>query len=234
MNIHRVDLPNAGEELDTVVVIDVIRAFTTTAFAFEAGAKSIILIASVEEAFSLKNQYPDALLMGELDGYPIEGFDYGNSPSAMLEKDISGKLLIHRTSAGTQGAAKSSAANAIYATGLCNARATAMKIREALPESLTFVVTGIFDGGWGEEDIACADYIYNIIFDSPTEPLHIVKRVSETRAAKLFNGENPSIFPPDDLEFFLDIDRFDFVMTIEKSDGHLFLQKGSNHNRKTS
>ena len=225
MKFHRVDLTTAGEEFDTVVVIDVIRAFTTTAFAFESNADRIIFVSEVEEAFSLKSQYPKALLMGELKGSHVDGFDLGNSPSALVGIDLSGKVLIHRTSAGTQGVAASSLANTIYVTGLCNARATALRILSEPPESITFVETGIFEGGWGEEDIACTDYILSILTDDPEDPDMIVDRVRETRSAKLFNGENPSAFPPDDVELFLDIDRFDFVMTIEKSNGLLVLRK---------
>ena len=225
MKIHRVDLTNAGEELDTVVVIDVIRAFTTTAFAFEANAIRIILVSEAEEAFSLKSQYPNALLMGELKGSPIDGFDLGNSPSALVGKNLSGKVLIHRTSAGTQGVTKSASAKTIYVTGLCNARTTTLQILEKPPESITFVETGIFGDGWGEEDIACGDYIHSILIDHPINLAQIVDRVRATKSAKLFNGDNPSLFPPEDVELFLDIDRFDFVMTIEKSDGTLVLSK---------
>lgn len=35
------------------VVIDVLRAFTTAAYAFAAGAKEIVLVSTVEEAFRM-------------------------------------------------------------------------------------------------------------------------------------------------------------------------------------
>lgn len=225
MEINRVDLTNAGEEADTVVVIDVIRAYTTTAFAFEANAEQIILVSEVDEAFSLKAQYPGAILMGEYKGSPIDGFDLGNSPSALIGMDLSGKVLIHRTSAGTQGAALASSAETILVTGLCNARATAMQILEEPPETITFVETGVRGDGWGEEDIACADYILSILMDDPVNPDRIVDRVRATKSAMLFNGEDPSSFPPEDVELFLDIDRFDFVMRVEKSKGMLLCGK---------
>lgn len=225
MEFHRANLKNAGKESDTVVVVDVIRAFTTTAFAFDANAEQIILVSGIEEAFSLKVQSPDAILMGEDKGSPIDGFDLGNSPSALAGKDLSGKVLIHRTSAGTQGAAAASSAETIYVTGLCNARATAQAILRDPPESITFIETGVRGDGWGEEDIACADYIQSMLSDDPVNPDQIVNRVRVTRAAMLFNGENPSTFPPDDVELFLDIDRFDFVMKVEKSGGILVLKK---------
>jgi 2-phosphosulfolactate phosphatase len=225
MKIHRVDLTKAGKELDTVVVIDVIRAFTTTAFAFASNAKEIILVSEVDEALALKTVYPRALLMGERKGSLIPGFDLGNSPSALIGKDLSGRVLIHRTSAGTQGAAASAAATNIYATGLCNARATAKRLLQDSPGSITFVETGIYGDAWGEEDVACGDYIHSLLINKPIDPDQIVERVSATKSAMLFSGEQPTTFPSDDADLFLDIDRFHFVMKAKKTNGLLVLRK---------
>jgi len=225
MKIHRVDLTKAGNEIDTVVVIDVIRAFTTTAFAFDANAKEIILVSEADEALALKAVYPRALLMGERKGSFIPGFDLGNSPSALVGKDLSGRVLIHRTSAGTQGAAASAAAKNIYVTGLCNARATAMRLLQDSPGSITFVETGINGDAWGEEDVACGDYIHSLLINKPMDPDQIVERVSATKSAMLFSGEQPTTFPPDDADLFLDIDRFHFVMKAKKTNGLLVLRK---------
>jgi 2-phosphosulfolactate phosphatase len=231
MKIYRVDLSRAGGEQDTVVVIDVIRAFTTTAFAFHAGAERVILVSAVAEAFSLKGRFPDALLMGEVKGDPIEGFDFGNSPSAVYGQDLSGKTLIHRTSAGTQGAVKSRTAKTIYVTGLCNAKATARSVRNSKPESLTLVETGVRGGGWGVEDVACADYLISLLNDRSMDPNTVVQRVRETKSAKMFSAGRDSRFPKEDLDFVLDIDRFGFVMTIQKAGGLLELRKGSPQQR---
>ena len=223
MKLYRVDLPKAGKELDTVVVIDVIRAFTTTAFAFQSGAEMIIVVSEVDEAFALQRRWPDALLMGEVKGKPIEEFDYGNSPSALVDVDLTGRTLIHRTSAGTQGVVKSAAASKIYVTGLCNARATASAILSDKPGSITLVETGIRPGGWGDEDKACADYLQSLLLRLPADTREIVRRVSESKSAALFREGNESMFPEADLALVLDIDRFDFVMKVVPEDNLLIL-----------
>ena len=41
-----------------VVVVDVIRAFTTAAYAFGAGAEAIYLVAGVDEALQFKAAHP--------------------------------------------------------------------------------------------------------------------------------------------------------------------------------
>ena len=56
------------------VIIDVFRCFTTEAVAFEMGAKKIILVAEIEEAFDLKADGVGEILMGEVGGKKPEGF----------------------------------------------------------------------------------------------------------------------------------------------------------------
>ncbi|MBA2699724.1 MAG: 2-phosphosulfolactate phosphatase [Nocardioidaceae bacterium] len=53
-----------------VVVVDVLRAFTTAAYAFAVGARRIWLVSSVEEALTLKSTRPRTLAMGENHGPP--------------------------------------------------------------------------------------------------------------------------------------------------------------------
>ena len=52
----------------TVVIIDVFRAFTTEAVAFQRGAKKIILVGSPEEALRLRNDGIADLCVGEVRG----------------------------------------------------------------------------------------------------------------------------------------------------------------------
>ncbi len=73
-------LQGAQEAQGTTIIIDVFRAFTTAAVAFDRGAKQIILVAEVEEARQLRQQGLGELCMGEVDGLKPSGFDYGNSP----------------------------------------------------------------------------------------------------------------------------------------------------------
>lgn len=51
-----------------VIAVDVLRAFTTAAYAFGTGAKHIYLVADVDEALAFKAAHPGALAMGETVG----------------------------------------------------------------------------------------------------------------------------------------------------------------------
>ena len=87
----------------TVAVIDVFRAFTTAAVALAGGAYKVIMVSAVEEALSLREKGIGDIYMGEVGGKPPPEFDFGNSPFEVCEVDFTGKSIIQRTSAGTQG-----------------------------------------------------------------------------------------------------------------------------------
>jgi len=188
MEFRRLTLEDCDQATGTVVVIDVVRAFTTAAFVFAAGARDVVLTDSVQEAFALRDRFASGtgtatagesvLLMGEVGGEPIEGFDLGNSPAvlaapALAASDLylTGRRLIQRTSAGTRGVVKASAgADLLLPASLVVASATARYLRYLAPERVTFVITGAHGRGPsdGDEDEAGADYIEALLARSET------------------------------------------------------------------
>ena len=95
-------LRDAREATGAAIIIDVFRAFTTAAIAFDHGAKDITLVAEVEEALALRERGIGDVLMGEVDGKRPEGFDYGNSPYEVSQVDFTGKSIVQSTRAGTR------------------------------------------------------------------------------------------------------------------------------------
>jgi len=85
------------------VIIDVFRAFSLACYLFQNGAKRIIPVADVEEAYRLKAQHPEYILIGERNERKLPGFDFGNSPTHIEHVSFKGKTIVHTTSAGTQG-----------------------------------------------------------------------------------------------------------------------------------
>jgi len=222
MDIKRATLDTCAQATGIVVVIDVLRAFTTAAFAFAAGARDIALVSSVEEALALREANPGSLIMGEVGGQMVEGFDFGNSPSAFLERDLSGRRLIQRTSAGTQGVVRSKGADTLLAASLCNAGATVDTIRRHPGTSITLVITG--SGGRGEEDVACADFLERLLKGERPDPGPIIRRVRESQAAQKFLDPANREFPLTDLDCAVEIDRFDFAMPVRRQNGLLLLE----------
>jgi len=224
LEIRRVTLDTCHEADGVVVVIDVLRAFTTAAFAFDRGADEILLVSTVEEAFELRDRNSDCLLIGEVDGLPIKGFDLPNSPTAVAKMDLSSRRLIQRTTAGTQGIVLASKAEKLFAASLCVGARTAECIDALNPETVTFVETGVRTKGGGDEDVACSDYIAGFLLDTPPIVADIRNRVLDSPAARKFAGAEHSDYPEGNLEHALMIDRFDFAMQVERRDDLLVLR----------
>ena len=207
-----------------MVVVDVLRAFTTAAYAFDRGAKEIVLVSTVEESLELRRRDSQYLLIGEVDGLPIDGFDLPNSPSAIKTLDLSEKRLVQRTTAGTQGAVLATKADHLFAASLNVASATADWIRSLEPDLVTFVVTGVHATGGGEEDVACADYISSLLIGTPLSPADTRDRVLRSRAAVKFSSPKSPDFPREDLDHAVRIDEFPFAMKVGREDNLLVLR----------
>jgi 2-phosphosulfolactate phosphatase len=216
MHIQKLHTPEKVTA-ECVVVIDVLRAFTTAAYAFAAGADNIIPVSTQEEAFDLKNQYDRCLIMGgDSMGKRIEGFDVSNSPTEIRKLDLTGYTIILRTPAGTQGIVRSLTSQKILITSFAVAEATLQRIRVLNPTTVTFVITGKNNG---DEDLALADYLDARIQGTSDVPLApFIERVHLSPAGNLFTANN-ELFPFTDLEAAVHVDAFPFAM-------ELFIEQG--------
>jgi 2-phosphosulfolactate phosphatase len=220
IHIQRIHREQAAQARGIVVVIDVIRAFSVAAHAFASGARAIWLVRTVEEALALREREPHALLIGEVGGRLIAGFDHNNSPAAMSRADVHDRLLIQRTGAGTQGAVGATGADSLLLAALVNARATAAYVRTlATPGSglITLMPTAAptEDGGLPAiEDDVCADYLEALLYERPDAPIVLAEGIERLRAVarfSIFERGYPD-FPAADVPAFMAADRFTFVM----------------------
>jgi 2-phosphosulfolactate phosphatase len=224
MQFHRATLHTCGEASGTVIVIDVLRAFSTAAYAFANGAESITLAGTVAEALALREANPGTLVMGEVGGLPVEGFDLSNSPSELVKQDLTGRRLIQRTSHGVQGFVNSIRAVRLLGGSLVCARATAGLIQRLGSDAVTFVLTGIEPDGSGDEDAACADYLEALLRGEKPEPVPFIKRVLESVTARIFADPTRPEFPAVDLDYCTAVDRFDFALPVERVGGRLVMR----------
>ena len=218
------NLETCHEATGVVVVIDVIRAFTNAAFAFSRGAKEIYPVSGVEEALQFKANTPNSLACGEMGGLPPEGFDFGNSPTQTNQLDLSEKIIVQRTSAGTQGIVRSLKAETMLAASLVVANATVKTIQQLSPETVTFVITGQYAPGLGDEDLACAEYLEELLKGEQPDPAPYVERVFRSRDALMHLDVNLPAFPRTDLDYCTHIDAFDFVMPVQKENGRYVMR----------
>ncbi len=201
MDIQYATLDTCAQANGLVVVIDVIRAFTTACYAFEAGIKEIVLVGEVEDALALRAQMPDALLLGEVGGLNIAGFDYGNSPAALVGLDLTGRTIIHRSSSGTQGVVRSTQAEMILAASFVCAEATARYIQTLAPPRVTLVITGYRPDGRGDEDAACADYLAQRLCGRRPDAEPYLRRVQQSKNAGYFYDPLEPWLPAEDIPY---------------------------------
>lgn len=140
------------------VVIDVLRASTSIAYALGHGAEKVIPTASIEAAKRLASTLDRqaTLLCGEREGKRINGFDLGNSPGEFAPDVVRGKTLIMTTTNGTESLVRLEGAREIVVCALANLSAVAEHVRG---EPELHVVCAGRVGRFSIEDTVCAGFL---------------------------------------------------------------------------
>ena len=151
------ELPARARPETTAVVIDVIRATTTIVTAFGHGVRSVLPVASPEEARRARAATPDAVLAGERGGQRMAGFDLGNSPREFTREAVGGRDVILTTSNGTK-ALRAVGEGRVVAIGAFLNRAAVADWLVARGEDALIVCSG-YEGIFSLEDSVCAGAI---------------------------------------------------------------------------
>lgn len=83
-----------------IVVTDVLRATSAICIAFEHGVKSIIPVATIDEARQYRQM--GYMAAAERNGIVQEGFEFGNSPFSYMTEQVKGQTIALTTTNGTQ------------------------------------------------------------------------------------------------------------------------------------
>ena len=208
------------------VIIDVFRAFSVACYAFDAGAVKLIATGMIEDAFELKKKYRNSILVGEREEKKIEGFDIGNSPTEILKYDLNGKVVIHTTTAGTNGLVNANNASTVLTGSLVNAGAIVKYIRSVNPEHVTLVAMGYRAEESADEDILCARLISARLNNSNENFEQRISDLKNGAGMRFFNSQNLEFSPPTDFFLCTMTDRFNFVIRAEKRlDGNIDLAR---------
>jgi 2-phosphosulfolactate phosphatase len=226
MQIKILDLlEGANKATGLTVIIDVFRAFSTACYAVSKDAGPIHPVGTVGEAFLLKKQFPDALLMGERNEKKPEGFDFGNSPSHLLNADLSGKPIIHTTSSGTQGIVNAGNASEIITGSFVNAGAIVRYIQKCDPHVASLVCMGYACEYPTDEDTLCAEYIRNELTGERSDFEAMKTQIRKGSGSRFFEQASQEWAPASDFDLCLDLNKFDFVLKVEQENGVFFLKK---------
>lgn len=225
MKIEILEFTNGAKRARGVaVIIDVFRAFSVACYAFEGGAARIIATAEVSESFRLKELYRNSLLAGERKEKKVDGFDYGNSPTEIIQADMKGKTLIHTTSAGTQGLANATGADILLAASLVNAAATARYIKSMNPDSVSLVAMGYRANQSADEDLLCARHIRSMLTGNDPVDQSEIANLRNSSGSRFFIPGNIDHSPPSDFFLCTMTDRFNFVLNaVRRPDGNIDL-----------
>lgn len=234
-------IEGAKKAVGLTVIIDVFRAFSTACYVFDKGAEKIIPVGKLETAYSLKEKNPNYLLMGERKGKMLSGFDYGNSPYLIQEKEFTGRTVIHTTSAGTQGIVNAINAQEIITGSFVNAEAVADYIIKKSPVKVSLVCMGYAGIEPADEDIFCAHYIKSLVQrktgsseagaffytdeEKEMKKKKIIEKLREGSGRRFFDPDNQEWSPSADFDFCLQFDIFDFILRAESYDSRLFFLK---------
>jgi 2-phosphosulfolactate phosphatase len=228
MKILRSDLPHCGELGGVVVVIDVLRSFTTAAYALAQGASEVLAVDSIEAARALRARDARTLAIGAVGGgAPAPGLDMGNSPSQLFGLDLSGRRVVLYTAGGTRGLLACEQAGVLLAGSMVCAAATADFLRALAPPSVTLVVTGIWSGRDGDEDHACADLIEALLRGEDPPRSHFAARVRNSDFGCRFSAGNDINLPAADLDCCANVDQFDFALPIRRTQHGMVIQRAS-------
>lgn len=209
----------AREARGIAVVIDVFRAFSVAACAFEEGAARVLPVAEIGEARALGRRFPGAVLAGERHARRLPGFDIGNSPTEIRAIGLRGKVLVHTTHAGTQGLVNAVAADEVLTGAFVNISAVSRYIRARAPERVSLVRMGHEARERCAEDDLYAGCLRALLLGRPAPLGAVRERLRDAPAAVKFFDPACDWAPRDDFEYCTDVDRCDFVLRLKRVPG---------------
>ena len=183
----------------TCIVIDVLRATSVITVLLDLGVKEIYPTATIEEARILKKSLETSnekvLLLGERNGLPPEGFDHGNSPTALLENPSVPLIAVQATTNGTPALLSCYGASSVIAAAPLNLTASCKHAVNSGDDVL--IVCAGLRGKFAEDDMLAAGMFVEklvslggTITDSATEALTLYKKSEKIFAESLRRTEH--------------------------------------------
>jgi 2-phosphosulfolactate phosphatase len=197
MRIDVAFTPAEAGPAHVAIVVDVMRATSTTAQALASGYRRVLCCGEIDDARALRRQLGDeAVVGGERDAVPIEGFDLGASPRDYLEPRAGTAILTTTNGTRTVLAAAANAEHVLLGS-LLNLDAVAAAAREP-GEDITVVCAG-YQGAFAIDDAYCAGRIVGLLDGDRTDAA--VASAAIARAyPSAWEGVNARTYGPPGLE----------------------------------
>ncbi|MBI2195480.1 MAG: 2-phosphosulfolactate phosphatase [Candidatus Levybacteria bacterium] len=209
-------IAGARQAKGLVIIVDIMRAATVEAYAFGNGAKYIIPVATKEEAFAIKSNNPDVLLMGEENGYKIKDFDFGNSPSEIARGNIKDRILVHRTSSGTQGLASAILAQYLIFGSFVTYSSILKYIMKTKHEKISIV-------SMDAEDTVFSNFLEMSLMGIDIDRKKAREALYKNPGISWFLDKSKLEFPEEDIDYALDFDKFNFLCIAKRENSQLIV-----------
>jgi 2-phosphosulfolactate phosphatase len=179
---------------DCAIAIDVLRATTTMAAAFNAGAEAIQVFSDLNTLLTTSESWPaeQRIRAGERGGQRVDGFDLGNSPLDHSPERTQGKRLFMSTTNGTRCLQRIEAAPMVLTAALTTRQAIVSFLLAHQPATVWLVGSG-WEGDYSLEDTVCAGAILQGLVaqaaaqgDTPPRLADITGNDAAIAAASLF------------------------------------------------
>ena len=197
MRIDVAFTPAEAGPAHVAIVVDVMRATSTIAQALASGYRRVLCCREIDEARALREQLGDeAVVGGERNAVPIEGFDLGASPRDYLEPRAETAILT--TTNGTRTVLAAAANAEIVLLGsLLNLEAVAAAAL-APGEDITVVCAG-YQGAFAIDDAYCGGRIVELLDGERTDAA-VASAALASAYPTAWEGVNARTYGPPGLE----------------------------------
>lgn len=143
------------------LVVDVLRSATAASVLLDRGVASLSLTASLRTARRVAAR-DGALLVGERDGVPPEGFNVGNSPAALRRASVAGRPAVLLAAESPRALVHGTQRGPTALVGLTNALRVSETVLALEPSHVDIVCAGL-GGAPDLSDVLAAGLLVSLI-----------------------------------------------------------------------
>ncbi len=156
------------------IVIDVLRASSSLTVMFDRGAGRVFPVAGLDAARRTAREL-GALLVGERQGVPPDGFDLGNSPRKLRDMDFAGRDVVFTTSNGTAALENVRHSRQVLMGCFNNASACCRRALELARrhEAIIGLVCAGQDNAFALDDGVCAGFLVETLARLSPQPCQL-------------------------------------------------------------
>jgi 2-phosphosulfolactate phosphatase len=211
--------------MQVTIIVDAFRAFTTASYVLEKEPATYILTTKSSVIANLTAQFAKPFFIGKTENNE-NSFSYHipNSPTRVIESDIKGKHVFHRTAAGAKGILNAKGANLILAAAFTNADATVRTIQTLTEPVVSIIPMGHEGNTPSLEDTVCAKYIESSLKGTAIELNPYLPELKQGPGHYFFSDDQWQ-YPQEDFTLCLELRRVNFAIQADVKDDYAILTK---------